>query len=110
MPIMVPELSEQQKIRNFFKELDNTIALHQRKIDLLKEHKKGYLQKMFPKNRAKVPEFRCAGFAKDWEERKLGNFLKTTETVKANIHSKDDLMNLKFNIVELKPGSTREHL
>ncbi|TNU93289.1 restriction endonuclease subunit S, partial [Lactococcus cremoris] len=45
--------------------------LHQRKLDLLKEQKKGYLQKMFPKNGAKVPELRFAGFADDWEERKL---------------------------------------
>ena len=71
MSIMVPELSEQQKIGSFFKQLDNTITLHQRKLDLLKEQKKGYLQKMFPKNGAKVPELRFAGFADDWEERKL---------------------------------------
>ncbi|WP_347450421.1 MULTISPECIES: restriction endonuclease subunit S [Lactococcus] len=64
-------LEEQQKIGSFFKQLDNTIALHQRKLDLLKEQKKGYLQKMFPKNGAKVPELRFAGFADDWEERKL---------------------------------------
>ncbi|MDM7660221.1 restriction endonuclease subunit S [Lactococcus lactis] len=71
MSIMVPELSEQQKIGSFFKQLDDTIALHQRKLDLLKEQKKGYLQKMFPKNGAKVPELRFTGFADDWEERKL---------------------------------------
>lgn len=47
MSIMVPELSEQQKIGSFFKQLDDTIALHQRKLDLLKEQKKGFLQKMF---------------------------------------------------------------
>ena len=58
-------------ISTFFKQIDNTIALHQRKLDLLKEQKKGYLQKMFPKNGAKVPELRFAGFADDWEERKL---------------------------------------
>ncbi len=56
-----------QQIGSFFKEIDNTIALHQRKLDLLKEQKKGYLQKMFPKNGAKVPELRFAGFADDWE-------------------------------------------
>ncbi|MCT1184078.1 restriction endonuclease subunit S [Lactococcus lactis] len=71
MSIMVPELSEQEKIGSFFEQLDNTIALHQRKLDLLKEQKKGYLQKMFPKNGEKVPELRFAGFADDWEERKL---------------------------------------
>ncbi|TRW71928.1 restriction endonuclease subunit S [Lactococcus lactis] len=74
MSIMVPELSEQQKIGSFFKQLDDTIALHQRKLDLLKEQKTGYLQKMFPKNGAKVPELRFAGFADDWEERKLESF------------------------------------
>ena len=67
----LPSIEEQQKIGSFFKQLDDTIALHQRKLDLLKEQKKGYLQKMFPKNGAKVPELRFAGFADDWEERKL---------------------------------------
>ena len=69
--INLPSEHEQKKIGSFFKQLDNTIALHQRKLDLLKEQKKGYLQKMFPKNGAKVPELRFAGFADDWEERKL---------------------------------------
>ena len=72
MNFLTPKLEEQNKIGSFFKQLDNTIALHQRKLDLLKEQKKGYLQKMFPKNGAKVPELRFAGFADDWEERKLG--------------------------------------
>ena len=69
--VSVPSYEEQQKIGSFFKQLDDTIALHQRKLDLLKEQKKGFLQKMFPKNGAKVPELRFAGFADDWEERKL---------------------------------------
>ncbi|WP_373757470.1 restriction endonuclease subunit S [Jeotgalibaca porci] len=73
VPINVPTLAEQTKIGSFFKQLDNTITLHQRKLDLLKEQKKGYLQKMFPKNGAKVPELRFAGFADDWEERKLSD-------------------------------------
>ena len=63
---------EQSKIVQFMEQLNRTIDLHQRKLDLLKEQKKGYLQKMFPKNGAKVPELRFAGFADDWEERKLG--------------------------------------
>ena len=79
MPIMIPELSEQKKIGSFFEQLDNTIALHQRKLDLLKEQKKGFLQKMFPKNGEKVPELRFAGFADDWEERKLGDLVTSFE-------------------------------
>ena len=66
-------IDEQSKIGTLFKQLDDIIALHQSKLDLLKEQKKGFLQKMFPKNGAKVPELRFAGFADDWEERKLSD-------------------------------------
>lgn len=67
---------EQQKIGSFFKQLDDTIALHQRKLNLLNEQKKGFLQKMFPKNGEKIPEIRFVGFNDDWEERKLGDHAK----------------------------------
>ena len=73
--IATPSYEEQQKIGSFFKQLDDTITLHQRKLAKLKELKQGYLQKMFPKNGAKVPELRFAGFTDDWEQRKLGNEL-----------------------------------
>ncbi|MDV7701200.1 restriction endonuclease subunit S [Enterococcus casseliflavus] len=69
---LCPNIDEQYCISAFFKKLDDTIALHQRKLDLLKETKKGFLQKMFPKNGAKVPEIRFPGFTEDWEQRKLG--------------------------------------
>ena len=76
MSIPVPSIEEQELLGAFFNNLNQTIALHQRKLDLLKEQKKGYLQKMFPKNGAKVPELRFAGFADDWEERKLSSGLR----------------------------------
>lgn len=70
--LLVPSESEQKQIGTFFDKLDETITLHQRKLDLLKETKKGFLQKMFPKNGAKVPEIRFPGFTEDWEQSKLG--------------------------------------
>ncbi|MEE6667752.1 restriction endonuclease subunit S [Pediococcus acidilactici] len=45
--IPTPKIAEQQKIGSFFKQLDETLALHQRKLEKLQELKKGYLQKMF---------------------------------------------------------------
>lgn len=45
--VVVPSLKEQTKIGNFLKQLDDTIALHQRELDALKETKKAFLQKMF---------------------------------------------------------------
>ncbi|WP_260145576.1 restriction endonuclease subunit S [Levilactobacillus brevis] len=65
---------EQEKIGSFFKQLDKTIALHQRKLAKLKELKQGYLQKLFPKNGSKFPQLRFAGFADAWEQRKLGEY------------------------------------
>nr|WP_272595736.1 restriction endonuclease subunit S [Paenibacillus apiarius] len=45
--ISFPTLEEQNKVGNFFKQIDDTIALHQRELDALKETKKAFLQKMF---------------------------------------------------------------
>lgn len=67
---------EQKKIGSYFTNLDNSITLHQRKLDLLKVTKKSMLQKMFPKDGANVPEIRFAGFTDAWEQRKVGEFVK----------------------------------
>ena len=83
--IYKPSQEEQEKIGSFFKQLDDTIALHQRKLDLLKEQKKGFLQKMFPKNGEKVPELRFAGFADDWEERKLSDIADRFDNLRVPI-------------------------
>ena len=87
--VHLPQFKEQAKIGSFFKQLDDTIALHQRKLDLLKEQKKGYLQKMFPKNGAKVPELRFAGFADDWEERKLSDIADRFDNLRVPITASD---------------------
>lgn len=70
--IMIPiDKDEQVKIGLFFKQLDDIITLQQRKLELLKEQKKSFLQKMFPKNGSDKPEIRFAGFTDAWEQRKL---------------------------------------
>jgi len=69
-----PSLDEQEKIGNFLKQLDDTIALYQNELDVLKKTKKGFLQKMFPKEGESVPEIRFPGFTDDWEQRKLGDY------------------------------------
>ena len=77
--INLPSKHEQKKIGAFFKQLDDTITLHQRKLDQLKELKKAYLKAMFvsmnTKNN-KVPKLRFTDFEGDWEQRKLGNISK----------------------------------
>ena len=67
------DIFEQQKIGLFFKQLDNLISLHQRKLEMLKKVKKSMLEKMFPKNDAKVPELRFSDFTDAWEQRRVGD-------------------------------------
>lgn len=45
--IFVPSDNEQEWIGEFFKQLDDTITLHQRKLDQLNKLKTAFLQKMF---------------------------------------------------------------
>ena len=60
------DVSEQEKIGNFFIRIDNLITLHQRKFETLKKLKKGFLQKMFPKNGESVPEIRTISASNGW--------------------------------------------
>lgn len=85
--VFFPNFEEQKKIGNYFKQLDNTITLHQQQLENLKKAKKGYLQKMFPKNNEKVPEIRFEGFTDDWEQRKFMELVK-----RINITSSSDTL------------------
>ena len=68
-----PTKTEQNKIENYFADLDHLITLHQRKCAEIKSLKKYMLQKMFPQNEQKVPEIRFEGFTEAWEQRKFGD-------------------------------------
>ncbi|WP_228934847.1 restriction endonuclease subunit S [Leuconostoc pseudomesenteroides] len=62
----LPKIEEQKKIGSFFKQLDNLITQNEHKLDLLKQLKQAYLQKIFSQ------ELRFAGFSDTWQQRKLG--------------------------------------
>ncbi|WP_221639788.1 restriction endonuclease subunit S [Listeria seeligeri] len=69
--IQVPKIKEQQKIGTFFQQLDDTIALHRRKLEKIKALKTAYLSEMFPAEGELKPKRRFAGFTDEWEKRKL---------------------------------------
>ena len=47
IPVMLPRKDEQDRIAEYFKNLDHLITLHQRELDELNQFKKGMLQQMF---------------------------------------------------------------
>lgn len=88
LELMMPtDIREQMRIGTYFSNLDHLITLHQRKLEKLKEYKKGMLQKMFPKNGENVPEVRFPGFDGEWEERKVSE-LCSISTGKSNTQDK----------------------
>lgn len=83
------EKKEQKQIGTFFKRLDETIALHQQKLEKLQQVKKALLQKMFPQTGDKVPKIRFSGFTEAWEQRKSKEIC-TISTGKGNTQDKID--------------------
>ena len=75
--VPIPELAEQERIGGLFRQLDNLITLHQRKLSELENVKKAMLLKMFPKEGQPVPEIRFKGFTDAWEQRELGKLGNT---------------------------------
>ena len=78
LKIDLPSIGEQIKIGAFFKQLDDTIALHQRKLTLLEQLKQSYLQLMCPQNKGNIPALRFAGFSEPWEQRKIRELFTVT--------------------------------
>lgn len=72
LPI-VKNVIEQQKIASCLSSLDEVIAAHSQRSELLKDHKKGLMQNLFPQEGEKVPTFRFKEFENDgeWELPKL---------------------------------------
>ena len=73
MPISVPELTEQNKIVEYFQSLDDLITLHQRKLEKIELLKKSMLEKMFTRDTENIPKIRFDRYTDDWEQRKLSD-------------------------------------
>ena len=68
-----PCIEEQKQIGAFFNQLNNTITVNERELNKLKNLKKSYLEKMFPKNGSDIPELRFPGYTDAWVKCELGN-------------------------------------
>lgn len=47
VPLKIPSKKEQEKIGRFFSKIDQQIELEEKKLELLEQQKKGYMQKIF---------------------------------------------------------------
>ncbi len=102
LPIHYPSnKKEQQKIASCLSSLDDLIEAHSQKLDLLKEHKKGLMQNLFPQEGEKVPKYRFSEFRKDgiWAEKLLdeaATILKGKGISKADIIEDGNLPCIRY--------------
>lgn len=87
--IIAPSVKEQSKVGLFFKHLDDTIALHQRKLEKSKALKSAYLSEMFPAEGERKPKRRFAGFTDDWEQRKLIDVAEMFDNLRIPVTASD---------------------
>ena len=74
--ISEPSLVEQKKISAFFKQLDDTIALHLCKQQQFESLKIRLIKEILPQNDSVLPRLRFANFNNPWEQHQLKEVLK----------------------------------
>jgi type I restriction enzyme S subunit len=87
--VSIPAKIEQQKIASCLSFLDEIIATHSQKLNLLKDHKKGMMQNLFPQEGEKVPKYRFKEFENDgeWVEKTLGDITENLDSKRIPITS-----------------------
>ncbi|OFL48253.1 hypothetical protein HMPREF2767_08235 [Nosocomiicoccus sp. HMSC067E10] len=69
--VELPSFNEQKKIGEILYKLESMITLHKRKMQVLKDQKNLYLNKMFISQQGDI-QLRFKGFTEPWEQEKLG--------------------------------------
>jgi type I restriction enzyme S subunit len=80
--IFSPNSKEQQKIADCLTSLDDLITAQDKKLQNLKTHKKGLMQKLFPATNQTTPQLRFTEFSGDWQVKKLGDILDYEQPTK----------------------------
>lgn len=72
-----PKIEEQQKVADCLASIDELITLHTQKLEVLKSHKKGLMQQLFPAEGETVPKLRFPEFRKagPWKLKPIGKVL-----------------------------------
>mgnify|MGYP003292198149 CR=1 FL=1 len=96
-----PSLSEQRKIAECFVSLDKQIDFTKKKLEQLKEHKKGLMQRLFPYNGKTMPDIRFPEFYDEvaWTITKNDCVIKTITPPK-KLSSSEYKVNGKYPIVD----------
>ena len=100
-----PDKEEQQKIADCLSSIDDLISAEEKKLSLLNDYKKGWMQKLFPSEGKTVPEWRFPEFrdSGDWENTTIE---KIADYENGKAHENNIIDNGKYIVVNSKFIST----
>jgi len=106
IPFPLKASGEQQKIADCLSSLDALIRAEGERLGVLKNHKRGLMQRLFPRPgetipRLRFPEFRDAG---PWEVKRLGE-LVTTITPPKKLQTTEYQPSGRFPIIDQSPNA-----
>lgn len=104
-------IEEQQKIAECLNSIDELIAGEEDKLKELKNHKKGLLQKLFPKNNSSNPELRFPEFKEDWQSIKLKDIsiYQNGTSYENQIDDKGNFYLITLNSLDIEGNLKQEH-
>lgn len=105
--IAVPTPKEQQKIASCLSSLDQLITAQKEKLELLKSHKKGLMQNLFPQEGETVPKFRFPEFENDgdWSKSQLGNFIEIKGRIGYRGYTLADIVSKGEGAISMSPSN-----
>ena len=104
--VMYPDdINEQQKIADCLSSIDDLIFAEEKKLSLLNDYKKGWVQKLFPAEGKTIPEWRFPEFrdSGDWENTTIE---KIADYENGKAHENNIIDNGKYIVVNSKFIST----
>ncbi len=105
--ISIPSLFEQHKIANCLLSLDELITAQKEKLELLKKHKKGLMQNLFPQEGETVPKVRFKEFENDgnWSKVELGDFIEIKGRIGYRGYTLADIVSKGEGAISMSPSN-----
>ena len=106
--ISIPKRDEQAKISECLKLLNKVIALYERKLKLLSQVKKYFLDNLFAEK--EYPNLRFKGYEDTWLKNKFSRFLSIPKKEKVTVDSPSRILTVKLNLGGVQKGANRTTL